>query len=107
MACDMRGWKSPWVRVLLRVALTEHRTSGVIEDLLRYHVLVDVFDADPHAWLAYLEERGSLAQRRGDLSFVQELILHSAADPEYLPRIRLFVALSTELLLPRLVPHEH
>lgn len=62
--------------------------DSVVTQFLRYHVLVRVFDGDPDAWLAHLEERGADG---GDLRFVRWIRSRLRQDPMLLVSIRRMV----------------
>lgn len=62
--------------------------ESVVEQFLRYHVLVRVFDGDPDAWLVHLRERGSDG---GDVRFVRWIRSRLRRDPALLASIRKMV----------------
>jgi hypothetical protein len=58
-----------------------------IADLLRYHLLVRVFDGDPDRWIAEMQERGA-SEFESDMRFARWLRTRMRRDPELLGRIR-------------------
>jgi len=62
---------------------------SVIEQFIRYHVLVRVFDGDPDAWLAHIRARGEGDQ--GDVRFVRWIRTRLRRDPALLAAIRRMV----------------
>jgi hypothetical protein len=59
-----------------------------VEQFLRYHVLIRVYDGDPDAWLAELEERGG---EEGDIRFARWIRSRVRRDPQMLMAIRRMV----------------
>ena len=62
--------------------------GSVVAELLRFHVLVRVFDGDPDAWLARLRERG---EDGADVRFVRWIRSRLRKDPALLGEIRRMV----------------
>ena len=63
-------------------------------DLLRYHVLVRVFDGDPDRWIEQLkEERGNACE--SDIRFARWVRTRLRRDPALLDRIRAAVERTT------------
>jgi hypothetical protein len=59
-----------------------------VAQFLRYHVLIRVYDGDPDAWLAQLEERGG---EEGDIRFARWIRSRMRRDPQMLMAIRRMV----------------
>jgi hypothetical protein len=70
----------------------------LIDDLLRYHVLMRVFDGDVSRWLEFLESDASAEQVATDAEFVASLSGQLCRDPSLLERIRELVDTSGQLL---------
>ncbi len=62
--------------------------TSVVAEFIRYHVLVRVFDGDPDAWLAHLEEHGG---DDGELRFARWIRSRLRHDPTLLSSIRAMV----------------
>lgn len=63
--------------------------DSVVAQFLRYHVLVRVFDGDPDAWLAHLEQQ--CGADGGDLRFVRWIRSRLRQEPALLISIRRMV----------------
>jgi hypothetical protein len=61
----------------------------VVEQFLRYHVLIRVFHGDPDAWLAHLQERGEDAD--ADVRFARWIRSRMREDPTLIASIRRMV----------------
>lgn len=59
--------------------------TTVVAQFIRYHVLVRVFDGDPDAWVAHLEEQGG---DEGDLRFARWIRSRLRQDPTLMASIR-------------------
>jgi hypothetical protein len=59
-----------------------------VAQFIRYHVLIRVYDGDPDAWLAQLEERGG---EEGDIRFARWIRTRMRRDPQMLLAIRRMV----------------
>lgn len=70
------------------VVLMPLADATAVTDFLRYHVLVRVFDGDPDAWLAQLEEKQGDA---GDIRFARAVRARLRRDPRLLEAIRRMV----------------
>lgn len=58
-----------------------------VSDLLRFHLLMRVFDGDPDLWIAKLrEERGR--DPESDLRFARWVRTRLRRDPKFLERVR-------------------
>ena len=65
-----------------------------IADLLRYHVLVRVYDGDADRWIAQLkEERGTACE--SDIRFARWVRTRLRRDPSFLEHIRAAVQRTT------------
>ena len=63
------------------------RQHSPITDLLRYHVLVRVYDGDPDRWIEQLkEERGVACE--SDMRFARWVRTRLRRDPSLMERIR-------------------
>lgn len=62
--------------------------ASVVAQFIRCHALVRVFDGDPDAWLAHLEEHGA---EEGDLRFARWIRSRLRQDPSLLASIRRMV----------------
>jgi hypothetical protein len=58
-----------------------------IADLLRYHLLVRVFDGDPDRWIAEMQACGA-SEFESDMRFARWLRTRMRRDPELLEQIR-------------------
>jgi hypothetical protein len=67
---------------VIPIPLGEH---SVVAEFIRYHALVRIFDGDPDAWLAHLEEHGG---DEGDVRFARWIRSRLRQDPELLSSIR-------------------
>ena len=65
-----------------------------ITDLLRYHVLVRVYDGDADRWIEQLKEEGGIACER-DIRFARWVRTRLRRDPALLQRIRAAVDRTT------------
>lgn len=63
--------------------------NSPVAQLLRYHVLIQVYDGDPDAWLTQLEERDG---DEGDIRFARWVRSRIRRDPGMLVSIRRMVA---------------
>ena len=63
--------------------------NSPVAQLLRYHVLIRVYDGDPDAWLMQLEEHGG---DEGDIRFARWVRSRMRQDPMMLMAIRRMVA---------------
>ncbi len=61
--------------------------SSPIADLLRYHLLVSVFDGDADLWIARLEKERT-PDRESDIRFARWVRARLRRDPKMLERIR-------------------
>ncbi len=52
---------------------TSDTNAATAETLLRWAILLVVFDGDANAWLDFLEREGSRSQRVGDMPFARDL----------------------------------
>jgi hypothetical protein len=84
----------------LQVTTSEGPEQGhtLLEDLLRFHVLVRIFDGDINRWARFLTEEASAAQVRSDAEFVARCEEALRNDPSLMRRIQALVATSSELL---------
>jgi hypothetical protein len=62
--------------------------TSVVAQFIRYHVLVRVFDGDPDAWLAHLEQHGG---DDGEVRFARWIRSRLRHDPALISSIRAMV----------------
>lgn len=62
--------------------------TSIVAEFIRYHVLVRVFDGDPDAWLAHLEQHGG---DDGELRFARWIRSRLRQDPTLIYSIRAMV----------------
>jgi len=85
---EPRGEKVIDVFTATNVVRIPQGEISVVAQFIRYHVLVRVFDGDPDAWLAELEEHGG---DEADVRFARWIRSRLRQDPTLLPSIRRMV----------------
>ena len=58
------------------------RTSALVADFARLHMLVSLFDGDPDKWIRFIERNGTPSERQQDLPFARSLQARVHGDPK-------------------------
>jgi len=58
------------------------RTSALVANFARLHMLVSLFDGDPDRWIRFIERNGTVAERQQDLPFAESLKMRLRRDPK-------------------------
>jgi len=76
------------------------RTSALVANFARLHMLVSLFDGDPEKWIRFIERNGTVAEREQDLPFAQSLKMRLHGDPKLVDDMRRVVRELSTILTP-------
>ena len=62
--------------------------SQLVADFARVHMLVSLFDGDPQKWIEFLDQNGTVEERRTEMPVAQAFRRRVMTDPGYVTRLR-------------------